>query len=203
MTVQLPKYVQIKDKCLIAYFGHANEYIIQLMLVRPMIEAEFPEMEIHYCFREEAMYLVEDESRILSRSQYKKDKHLFGYVRELTCNSQEHPVHQLMEESAIPYRHIWEESRKDTGKCLLSSQGNFPTRPLNQKQIKQLRQDVEKSGFECDEDSVDVDWVVGVESEKMMIAASRGAKVSLVPTGIGTQLVKNLFPKTEILTSVV
>jgi hypothetical protein len=158
-----------------------------------MIEAEFPGLEVHLCFRKESMYLVEDEPRIVSPDNYKKTKRDFGYVRELACNSHDHPVEQLMIESKIPYKPV---PTKPGGKgdITLSLEGSFPTMPLNAEQASCL-EEMAKQGN-------DTDWVLGVESEKMMIAAWKGARVSLVPMGIGTNLVKKLFPQTEILDEV-
>jgi hypothetical protein len=199
MTIRLPEYARIKDKYLIAYFGHANEYLVQLILVRPLIELCFPGLEVHFCFRQEAMYLVGNEARIFSKDKYKQLKSNYAYVRELACNSEVHPVDELMIESKVPYKPVWTKPRTDTGRCLLSRNGNFPTGSLSEFQVEKLKRYAQSKGYEAEEGIIDVDWVIGVESEEMMVAASKGAKVSLVPTGVGTHLVKKLFPQTEIL----
>ncbi len=195
--------MKIKNKYLIAYFGHANEYLIQLVLLRPIIESHFPGLEIHFCFRQEAMYLVKDEPRIFSKEKFRDRKGQFGYVREINCNSQQHPVDQLMMESKIPYQNVWRTPRNDTGRCLIARNGSFPTGSLNETQVEQLRTYARRNDYEPEEKGTDVDWVLGVESEEMMLAASKGARISLVPTGLGTHLVRKLFPQTEILEELV
>lgn len=173
---------------------------MQLKLLRPLMEKTFPGVKVYLACRDDCMYLLAGEDRILSKTELKEHKHLFGYIRELLCDMQSHPVESFMNESDIPCGPICEEIDAD-GDCVLLTNGVIPVRPLNGEQIKKAINHIRKNGCEpqINGDINRAGWVVGVECEQLYLAAAVGKRVSLIPTGFGEKLFKKMFPKSEIL----
>lgn len=200
MPIPLPEYAKIKDNYCIAYFGNNKEHLVQLKLLRPFMEKTFPGVKVYLACRDDCMYLLSEEDRILSKTELKDNKHLFGYVRELLCDMQSHPVESFMLESDIPCGPICEKSNC-YGDCVLLTNGVIPVKPLNGEQIKKAINYIRKNGYEpqINGDINRAGWVVGVESEQLYLAAALGKRVSLIPTGFGEKLFKKMFPQNEII----
>ena len=79
--IPLPEYVKIKDNYCIAYFGFSKEYLVQLRLLRPCMEAAFPGIQIYLCSRDDLTYLFKDEPRTLNKSTLMDNKKQFAYIR--------------------------------------------------------------------------------------------------------------------------
>lgn len=164
------------------------------------MEKTFPGVKVYLACRDDCMYLLSEEDRILSKTELKDNKHLFGYVRELLCDMQSHPVESFMLESDIPCGPICEKSNC-YGDCVLLTNGVIPVKPLNGEQIKKAINYIRKNGYEpqINGDINRAGWVVGVESEQLYLAAALGKRVSLIPTGFGEKLFKKMFPQNEII----
>ena len=203
MTVPLTHYVKVKNKYCIAYFGNCFEYLIQLALLRPLLEKTLPGISIYLACKDEALYLLQGQENILSRSVLKDKKDAFGYVREIHCDMENHPVEELLLESNLPMGPLVYPQRKDSGICLIAAHGLIPTKSLRPEQVDKIKQYVLAQEMtplvEGQVNHQEAEWVIGVESVALFGGGANGAKVSLVPTGLGTNLFKKLFPEGEIL----
>lgn len=204
--IPLPEYAKIKDNYCVAYFGHSKDYIIQMRLVRPLIERELPGTKVFICCRDEFMYLLGGQERVLPRSELQSSRSKFAYVRELLCDMQSNPVDQLLAESEIPYCEAatLQYAPADALLCRVFHFGQAPTRSLDGKELKRVlayaqdrfpgRMPVEMGGKVSHGE-----WVLGVECEATWEAASRGLPVTLLRTGFGENMFSKLFPKCEII----
>jgi hypothetical protein len=197
----LPDYVKIKDNYCIAYFGHNKEYIVQLKLLRPFMEKQFPGVKVYLACRQESFYLLEKEINILNQEELKNNKNNFAYIRELTSNMESHPVEDFMEESEIPCGPIIETSQISQNKVVLLTNGIIPVKSLSGKQIKVALEFIQNKGFKAEINTSikDAGWVVGVENEQLYEAAAMGKQVTLIPTGFGENLFNKMFPQGQIL----
>lgn len=201
MPLPLPQYTQVKDNYCIAYFGNNKEYLIQLELLIPFIESTFPGIKIYLACNENSLYLFKKHDKIITKDYLKDNKHLFGYVRELTCDMESHPVQMLMDESEIKYGPIInEEINLIPGKCVLLTNGIQPVRSLTGEQIKILKTYITNRGFQPEINSSieDATWVIGVENEEFYKAAILGKYVTLINTGFGENIFHCMFPYGEI-----
>lgn len=203
MALTIPHYAKIKDNYCIAYFGYNNEYLIQLKLLRPIIEKELPGIKVYLACKKDSMYLLQNEERILDRETLIDTKYnQFAYVREINCDMLLHPIEELLQESDLPCGPIHIETKITNGrKCVLLTNGILPTKSLTSEKIKSAIHFIQTKGFNVilNEDISDADWVVGVENEKLYQSAALGKKTTLIPTGLGTNIFKNMFPNSEIL----
>jgi len=201
MPLPLPQYAKVKDNYCIAYFGNNKEHLVQLKLLRPYMEAAFPGVKVYLACREDSVYLLKDEERIITRDKLKESKHLFGCVRELLCDMQSNPVEEFMNESEIPFGPIRVDQPLKNKKCVLLTNGVVPVNSLTGNQIKLAISHIQSKGCqpEINGGTKDAGWVVGVENEEFYQAAESGRSVTLIPTGFGENLFKKLFPSGQIL----
>ena len=199
MPIPLPEYSKIKDNYCIAYFGNNKEHLVQLKLLRPFMEQTFPGVKVFIACRDDCLYLLQNEPRIITKTQLKDSKNMFGYIRELLCDMQSHPVEEFMKESDIPCGPIC-KPLKNNGNVVVLTNGIIPVKPLNGNQIKEIIEYVRSQGKEpiLNGDINDASWVLGVECENLYLAAAAGKRVTLIPTGFGENLFKNMFPESEI-----
>lgn len=200
----LPHYLSIKDNYCIAYFGSNKEYILQLSLLRPLVESKYVGLNVYICCRDDFIYLLEKEERIYCKSNL--DKNNFAYIRELKDSLDYHPIERLMKESDINCGPIClTKKEKKIKKTALLTNGNFPTRSLNCKQINDAIKIIENNKNEYQINPIiDREWylnfdsVMGVENEHLYKAASLGLDTTLIPTGIGENLFISMFPNNQI-----
>lgn len=169
------------------------------------MESTFPGVQVYLACREDSAYLLKGEDRIITKEELKENKHLFGYIRELSCDMQSHPIEEFMNESAIPCGPIRAKQLPWEGGCTLLTNGVAPVRSLSGNQIKFVIEHIKKccGGTEPELNaSPDAGhgWVVGVENESFYQAAVEGRRVTLIPTGFGENLFKKMFPGGQILT---
>lgn len=200
MPTPLPIYAKIKDNYCLAYFGNNKEILIQLKLLRPFMEDTFPGVKIFIACREDALYLLQDEERILTKNELKDSKNMFGYIRELLCDMQTHPVEEFMNESDIPCGPVNNLQVTD-GHCVLLTNGVIPVKSLTGVQIKKAIEYCRENGQEpiINGSIQNAGWVIGVECDQLYKAASLGIKTTLIPTGFGENLFKKMFPHGQIL----
>ena len=96
--IPLTEYSLIKNNFCIGYYGCSNEYVIQLVWLRPLMEQKYPKIKIYLSFNDNVRYLVEDQDRIILKSELKNKKDL-AYFDEIT--NKEHPILDLMEANGI------------------------------------------------------------------------------------------------------
>ena len=97
--IPLAKYSLIKNNYCIGYYGGSNELVTQLVWLRPLIEKKYPKVKIYLSFNDDVKYLVEDQDRIIFKSELKNKK------KELACfneiENKKHPILNLMETNGI------------------------------------------------------------------------------------------------------
>jgi hypothetical protein len=201
--ISLPEYATIKDYYCLAHWGHNKEYLLQMCFLRPYMEASFPEIKIFISCRDEHMYLLNGQERILQKSKVIENKNQFAYIREICNNQQTHPVEDFMNESEIYFSKIANQNSKYSvpGSCVLLTQSNQPTKQLTSYQLQKITEHVEKFhiDIQINKPPESFDWIIGVENELLYDQAAKGKKVTLIPTGVGENLFKNMFPDAEIL----
>ena len=189
----LKQYIKIKNRYCISYLGPADEYLLLLSYIRPAIEAELPGIEIYLCGRDDAL---PPGDRIIAISDFKKEE--MAFVKELTCDLRKHPVEELIRESALTLSH-WKPptiNRSHGAKYVICPNGKFPTKSLTPQQIETAKI---RTYAEVNNNIDGANWVIGVENEQLFKAAMQGIRTTLIPTGLGTNLYKKLFPSGEIM----
>jgi len=195
------QYARVKNNCCICYFGYSDEYLVQLRLLKPVIEHTLPGLRITLCCKDEKLPLVGD-CETVRLSEIKLKKQSFAYLSELTFNGSMHPVEDLLVEIGVRTVNLGVPQRERlNNRCVIVTKGNYPTGPLTQSQIAWLHTMARQEGYEV---FVDEDWqnsslVMGVESVQLFEAAAHGVQTRLVSTGVGTRLYKMLFPNGEVL----
>ena len=176
---------------------------MQLQLVRPQLEAQFPGMEIHIACRDDLFYLLQGEDRILRQSEMKNRRSEFGYVRELATDMQSNPVEKLLDESHATVAPVRTSQGRAVRQCVLLTDAVLPNKNLSEKQIAAVTNHVGRKGGRLiiNGDWKSADWVAGPENARLYQAAVAGKHVTLVPTGFGEKLFAKLFPQAEILRS--
>ncbi len=200
--ISLSKYKKIKDNYCVCYFGNCHEYLVQLKLLRPAIERRFPDLNIYYACRDEFKHLFGDCDKIVLLSNLKKEKDNFAHVKELRYDNLNHPVLHFLNNSDITDLIINDSLNEEyTVKGVIITKGMFPTKGLVRHQITVIERILIDKGFEVflDVNIENAGWVIGVESANLFEAAGRKIRTSLIPTGIGTDLYKKMFPHAEIL----
>jgi len=199
MPIPLTTYADIKNNYCICYFGQCDEYIVQLRYLRPYIENFMPGLKIHIGYRDNVEYLLEGEERIMSKSSFKKQKKNFAHINQLKCNMTEHPIYKLLKDSNINVS--FNNKEEHTIKCVIVAKGTVPTNHLTKEQIARETSKAEAAGYQVSLDGniEGAGYVVGVESVQLFEAAFKGIKTALIPTGLGTELYKSLFPQGKVI----
>jgi acyl CoA:acetate/3-ketoacid CoA transferase alpha subunit len=72
---------------------------------------------------------------------------------------------------------------------------------LEKRQIEQIKRMAADQGFqpEINTSVQNSGLVIGVESVELFEAAGMGITTTLIPTGVGTRLYKNMFSKSNIM----
>jgi hypothetical protein len=99
--IPLERYAKVNDKFCVCYFGSSTLHLAQLAGVRPFIEQELKGLVVYIGCRDDLLYVVEKEDRIVPQSQIRQRKHEFGYIRDLRCNPNDHPVEFFLTESKL------------------------------------------------------------------------------------------------------
>jgi hypothetical protein len=200
--IEFVKYAKIKDSYCICYFGLSDEYLIQLKLLKNIIEKNYKKIKIFIGCKDEKYSIFENKDYILKLSELKSRRFNFGYIREIKFNGRTHPIEDLILESEISDITVCSELKKEyTRKCVIVTKGNYPTICLTDDRVQKLKKIASVEGFDVciDECISDAGMVMGVESPDLFQAASQGTRTKLYPSGIGTNLYKLMFPKGEIL----
>lgn len=200
MTCLFPYYNEIRNKVLICYLGHSKDYLVQLRIIRPYLEKLG--LDIWIGCRDEYRDWVD---KVITLSDFEDKKEEFVYSLEITYASDEiHPIWKLWKEAEVKLDKI-EQKPPQTTIAILTTECNYPTKPLSIKQTTQLREYLLRKGMSSivetnDKSILDKAGIVaGVENALLFEAASRGIYTILIPTGLGTELYKTLFSKAEVL----
>lgn len=204
MPFRYDYFVKIKDKYCMLYAGHCVEYLLLLKLLRPFFEEQFKGLQIYLACRDDLMYVFNDVPNTLSKSKLRKSHRNFGYIKEIEGKMRPpHPIHSIFTESNLEIPVISNKAESITKLCCIFTEGNLPTKNMPSDTINLWQQKATSNGYTVwinpNRDCLsEAGWVIGVESEPLFLAASKGIKTTLVPTGIGTNLYKSLFPKGEV-----
>jgi hypothetical protein len=199
--IAFPKYVSIKNNYCVCYFGPVDEYLLQLSLLKPIIEEQFKGINFFIGCRDEKVAKLNGNS-ILRLSELKVKRFDFGHIREIAYNGSSHPVEDFINESNLKNIVVCDNLKKEpTEKCVIITKGNYPTVSLDSKRTQVLEKIASSEGYrpEVDGNIEGAGLVMGVESYDLFYAASQGIKTRLVKTGIGHNLFKNMFPKCDLL----
>jgi hypothetical protein len=199
--IPLPEYAKIKDKYCIAYNGYSKEYIVQLRLLRPIMEKTFPGIMVYLSCRDEHMYLLKNEERIISRNSLKENKNNFAYIREIYCNLIQHPIESFMNESDIKINTNLNKIVGIPSSCVLLTTCVPPVKPLTSTQINKIIDYLSKKGLKpaINQPIDEFDLVVGVECDQLYEAGAKNKDLILIPTGFGENLFKSMFPWAQII----
>ena len=202
MTIAFELYKEIRNRYCIAYFGLADEYLIQLAAIRPFIEAKFPGIVI-YIAHDNNANILDGETNVLSMSKLKEERNLFAHIREINYNSDGiHPIENILKECNIQQYTIQIPNRNShNGHCVITTDAVYPSSPLHGSQIKEIVNLARQQGYisHINEDIEDASWVIGPENATLFRASLKGIRTSLVPNGIVDNLYKNMFKFGEIL----
>ncbi len=223
MPMPFPHYVQIKDNYCCLYLGNAPEYVVALRLLKPQVEKQLPGLKFWIGCRDEFKYLLAGESQTILLSEIENRKNEFAYIREIRNNKSSHSVLDLMVQSEIQIEPVINEVASNLPKiCLICPEGIDPTKSMSKASIGIATSEVSKRGYTPvvvgsdihysvddiklrpkGDDKIEyinsAGWVIGVENEYLFLGASKGLKTTLVKSGVGTSLLKQLFPHAEIV----
>lgn len=201
MPLPLPDYCKIRNKYCIAYYGNNKEFVVQLLLLKPFMEKEFPEVEIYFSFKDNNNYLLCDASRIIEKDNLKENRHMYGAIRELLCDMKSNPVYNFMKESDIPCGPIKTSYNLNNKTCVIITQGILPTKCMTKNQIDFCVNYAKIQGFDTiiNGDINQGDWIISVENEKLYLAANICKKITMISNEISENLIKEMFPYVEIL----
>ena len=194
MPIPLTQYIKIKDKYCITYSGSCNEYVLLLKYLRPSMNKEFETVDIWLHCQEDSYEYLKDEKQTTKHLNEKE----FAFVRKIKGNLKEHPVQKLIKESSIkilPLKNTPDENNKT---FYISKHGILPTRSLNETEIKKIKQFASDNGYKEIQNYKNAGWIIGVENEEIIKGYINNSKISLIPTGVGTDLYKELFYNLEI-----
>lgn len=191
------------------YLGDSLEYVVSLKLLRPQIEAQLPGIKVWISCQDEYLYLLEDELNIVSYTELEKCKSNFAYIREIRNDCTKHSILKLMEESNLKISPIAKNSKK-SGMCLICPEGIQPVKSLMPSKIPNqaiivgsdihysLDIKIRPKGKDKLKYIEEASWIIGVENEYLFLGAAKGIKTTLLKTGIGDKLFKEMFPDSEI-----
>lgn len=198
--LEFEKYAKIKDHYCICYFGPSDEYLLQLKLLKPIIESQFLGIKVFFGCRDEKIHLFDDQN-VMKVSEIKVKRYDFAHINELRFDGLQHPVEQFIKNSGITDCCIVTNEPIKTKKCVIITTGQHPTKNLQQKEVDALKKLATEDGYdvEIDTNVESAGLVMGVESYLLFEAASKGIKTKLVPRGMGTNLYKRMFSDAEVL----
>jgi len=200
--IRFSQYAKVRNNYCLCYFGYSDEYLVQLRLLRPILERNFPGINICLGCKDDKTQLLDKSQPILTLSKIKVHRNDFAHIRELRCNGRTHPVEDLLKESEIQNAIVVSNLQpRHTSKCVILTKGAYPTRNLEEREIRELKTMAKEEDYEVemDADITDASLVMGVESLALFEAAGQGIKTKLAPTGLGACLYKLMFPRGQVI----
>lgn len=155
-------------------------------------------MNIFISCKEEYIHILGDEKSI-PMGKLKSMRLKFAHVYEFIIGNRIHPIEELLNECDIKECIIEVPQIEPTDKCVIISEGSYPTKNLTKPQISKLKNMAMMENYKIGEGLEGAGWVIGVESEELFEAAGKGIKTTLIETGIGTNLYKKMFPQGKVM----
>lgn len=199
--ISFTEYAKIANHYCVCYFGPSDEYLIQLRLLKPILEKEFPELNLYIGCKDDKIHFLNGCDQVLKLTELRSRKTEFAHISEIKFNGQTHPIEDFVVGANIANFALSIPVMEKTYKCVIVTKGAFPTKPLEQHKIDKLKKiaDSQNMDWEIDGNITGAGLVMGVESVALYEAASQGIETGLVPTGVGTKFYKHLFPNGKII----
>lgn len=193
-------YAKISNNYCLCYLGRSHEYLVQLMQLMPKILPKLQDINLYLCANDNCMHYIAKHPLTIKFSELPLFKDKLAHVKEIVYYD-EHPIESIVNELEITNIAMNIQESNHTNKCVILKNSFYPTRDLNDSQIKSIEQLAKTRGYFVAEDTSisNAGWVVGVESPDLFLAAEAGITTSLVKTGVGCNLFKKMFPFSEIL----
>lgn len=205
MTIALERYKLIRNNLCLSYTGRCDEYIIQLKLLRHLIEKQFPELKIFISCRDEISHLLKREDNVILESELQSKRRNFGYIKKIKyVIGMPHPIDHLFSLSGISVEPVTLNAESKNSLCSIISKSEFPTKEISKSYIEELRTKAMFDGYHVevnpDESAIkESGWVISVENRYLFEMAANGVKTTLINSGIGGNLYKKMFPNGNIL----
>jgi hypothetical protein len=103
MTIPLTSYVKIKDNYCLGYLGLVEDYLKELLLMRPMIENEYPGLKLYIAYNDKLSHIVRAHDLAIPYSMLASRLEEFAYYREIK--------HDLLDPITTPAKLILKECR--------------------------------------------------------------------------------------------
>lgn len=132
-------------------------------------------------------------------SQLRLIKNKFAHIYEFLTGGQTHPIEEMLKDCGITEYSIPVPEIEPTSKCVIIPHGCYPTNNLTKDQISKIKNMAICKQYQIGEGLEGAGWVIGVESVDLFEAAAKGIKTTLVKTGLGTNLYRNMFPHGEVI----
>ena len=102
MSIKFQKYLEIKDRCCLAYYGPFEEYVVQLKILRSCIERAIPKLHIYLSCRDDAFHWINKEKNVFSFSELESHRSSLSYLNEIKGSIKNNPIENFMLENQIP-----------------------------------------------------------------------------------------------------
>jgi hypothetical protein len=211
------QYAKSIDNVCFLYNGLIPEYVVQLDYLLPFLRKSYPDLKFGLVVRDEFICLSYYEAT--PRSQVLDG--YYSFVKEFKTNpSGPHPILNFIQGTSISFPKL--ELNQGGTICLICPDAAYPSNPMTSQQVDRAKQfiksngcepivvqsdlhptsgitgDIRPSGLDKLTLVTDACWVVGAENEFVFMAAARGIRSGLIPTGNGTELYKLMFPHGEV-----
>jgi hypothetical protein len=178
--MQFNTYAKVHNDICIIYNGYLTEYIVQLDYILPFITDKYKDISISLYVCDELCHLSKLASPL---SSLKKE---YGLTKTIKTNPNGiHPVYDFIKSANLPFPKL---KTPITQTCSIYPNANFPNKSLTKQQLDKITYKIVENA----------DWVIGAENEHVFRAGIQGKRVTLIPTGQGTELFKMMFPHGEL-----
>lgn len=192
-------YSKCKDNLCLSYTGLIPEYVVQLNYIRKIIQKTYSDIKITLRVRHEFESFVD---------QQEEEENCI--IREFKTSFESHPVMKFIEGSNLLFPKLI-PNKGNT--CLFCPDAAHPSKsldklisPHNYETIivgsdlypSWKNVNIRPSGSQKISIVNDATWVIGAENEYTFLAGVMGKRVTLVPSGPGTDLFKTMFPHGEL-----
>lgn len=210
MSISFSHYAKVIDKICFAYFGLAPEYVVQLDYLISIINKLYTDLSI-------TLYINQEYSYLARNYVTQANPNDFAYCKEFKINPCAHTIYDFIKTSNITFPLAKTTNNNKT--CLICPDAIYPSQSLTENQVNNIKSIVKgfktivigsdiqpqftKVDYRPNKDKLTMiesaGWVIGAENEYTFLAASKGIRTSLIPSGFGTDLFKLMFPGSEIL----